>query len=257
MRITSLFKNTKKPLVAYLTAGDGGFAYSLECFEALIEGGADLLEVGVPFSDPVADGPIIQEGMQRALEAGTTMRDVLRLIKEIRSKYAIPIVLFSYYNPIYQRGENFFKEAKEAGVDGILIVDLPMEESTQVQNLCTRYTLDLIPLITPSTSIERLITIASKASGFLYYVTVSGTTGMRSTTCESLSSKLAEIKSYTHLPVVAGFGISSRKSAEQYIQAADGFVIGSYFVNKVREKVTKQQFIQSVQQIDPRGVLVS
>lgn len=230
--------------IAYLTAGDGGMDYSLQAALALEKGGVDLLEIGIPFSDPVADGPVIQKAMERSLKAGTTPEMVLSLIREIRKHSSIPVVLFSYYNPIFIAGESFLKRAKEAGVDGILIVDLPVEEDTPI--------LDRVLLVSPSTSDERMEQIAQKAKGFIYYVCQKGTTGARQELPEAVKTDIARIKKYTSLPVVAGFGISNKKTAEMALSSADGFVVGSLFVDAIGRKVSPEELTQLARSIDPR-----
>lgn len=230
--------------IAYLTAGDGGMDYSLEAALALEKGGVDLLEIGIPFSDPVADGPVIQKAMERSLKAGTTPEMVLGLIKEIRKRSSIPIVIFTYYNPIFLGGEQFLKKAKEAGADGILIVDLPLEENCPI--------LDRVLLVSPSTPDERIEQIAKKAKGFIYYVCQKGTTGARQELPEAVKTDIARIKKYTSVPVVAGFGISNKKTAEMALKSADGFVVGSLFVDAIGKKISPEELTQLARSIDPR-----
>jgi tryptophan synthase alpha chain len=239
-RLEKTFKN-KKPFIAYLTAGDGGLEYSEKAFLHLVKGGVDILEIGIPFSDPIADGPVIQKAMTRALDKKITLNDILKLVKRIRSQTQVPIILFSYYNPILQAGDAFIKKAKEAGVDGMLIVDLPLEESEIIQKKLLDHGLSLILLIAPSTSKERIRKISQRGSGFLYYVAQKGTTGMRESLPSSFSEKIELIKKETTLPVVAGFGISNKKTAEEFLKVADGFVIGSFFVNAVEKKVPVEE----------------
>ncbi len=227
--------------VGYLTAGDGGIDRSKEAMMALINGGVNILEVGVPFSDPIADGAAIQDASERALEAGTTLDDVLGLIRDLRKETDIPIILFSYYNPIFQAGPDFFKRASEAGVNGCLIVDLPIEESDAYCSACEAAGIDSIFLISPSTPVDRIKEINSKSKGMLYYVCRTGTTGVKDTLPDDLKKRLAEIKSVTNLPVVAGFGISKKAMADAVLQHADGFVIGSLFVKAVADGKTADE----------------
>lgn len=251
-RIAETFAK-KNPFIAYLTAGDGGLDYSLQCFLALIEGGADLLEIGIPFSDPVADGPVIQKAMQRALQAKVTVKDVLAIVKRIRAKSNVPIVLFGYYNPILSAGENFLKDVKEAGADGLLIVDLAFEEPHAMREKCRQQGLDLIYLIAPSTNVERIRMIEQKGSGFLYCVARKGTTGMRNALPEGFHERLHEIKANTHLPIACGFGVSSSKMAQEMLNSADGFVVGSYFVKAIEDGVEPEELVKLARAIDPRG----
>src|SRR3990167_2433492 len=233
-RISAVFK--KGPAyVGYLTAGDGGHEKSLAAMLALIKGGVNILEVGVPFSDPIADGPIIQQASQRALLQGFSLDKVLKLIAELRTQTTIPIILFSYYNPIYRNAAHFYSTAKKAGVDGMLVVDLPLEEAQPHVAYCKQYHLDPIFLIPPSTPSDRLQRINQFAAGMLYYVCRHGTTGIKTSLPDHFSEKLAEIKAVTSLPVVTGFGISNRDMARQALQHADGFVVGSLFVEAAHQ----------------------
>lgn len=228
-RIAEVFKK-KKPYIGYLTAGDGGIKRTLEAAHALVAGGVDLLEVGIPFTDPIADGPVIQEAMERALKEGTTPDDVLEFVADFRKTSEVPIVLFSYYNPILKKGRPFLKKAKELGADGILIVDLSIEEGKTFREDCP---LDTILLVAPSTPIERVKKIAAASSGFLYYVSRKGTTGAKSDLPEDLEEKVKQMKQQTSLPVVVGFGISNREMTQKIVAIADGFVVGSYLVEAI------------------------
>jgi tryptophan synthase alpha chain len=231
----------KQPgFVGYLTAGDGGLSRSKEAMLALIRGGVNVLEVGVPFSDPVADGATIEAAAERALKLGTSLEDVLQLIRELREETDIPIILFSYYNPILQAGKDFYRRAREAGVDGFLMVDLPIEESDSYCQFCEDAKLDPVFLISPSTPIDRIKSIQAKSKGMLYYVCRSGTTGVKDSLPDDFKQRLSEIKAVSKLPVVAGFGISNRKMAEAVLAYADGFVVGSLFVNAVAEGKTPE-----------------
>jgi tryptophan synthase alpha chain len=234
--------------IAYLTLGDGGLDYSLESALALVKGGVDLLEIGLPFSDPIADGPVIQKAMERSLKSGTRAKDLIPFLRAIRQVSEIPVVLFSYYNPILASGVTFLSEAKEAGADGMLLVDLPYE-------LTPDSSLDPILVVSTSTPQQRLQKIVQKGRGFIYYACQRGTTGMRDRLPPHFEYDIARIKRETTLPVVVGFGISNRESARQAIQAADGFVIGSFFVEAMSRKITAEELMSLAQQIDPRRAL--
>lgn len=249
--IETVLKN-KPGFIAYLTAGDGGLARSKEAMLALIKGGVDVLEVGVPFSDPVADGPTIQAAASRALKAGVHLGDVLQLIREIKQESDTPIILFTYYNPILKAGDEFYQKAKEAGVDGCLVVDLPIEESVDYCEACNRTGLDPVFLISPTTPLERIEKIAQLSRGMLYYVMRSGTTGLRDDLPADLTERLDMIKRISNLPVVAGFGISNRDMASAILDHADGFVVGSFFVKAVADGVTADQICTLAKSIDPR-----
>lgn len=227
-RIVDCFKK-KKPFIGYLTAGDGD---SERLFLQLVQGGVDLLEVGIPFSDPVADGPTIQKAMQRA--EGTAIADVLALIRSLRLKTEAPMVLFTYFNPIQHRLNQFLSDAKQAGADGILVVDLPVEEAKEYARLCRRYHLDPIFVIAPSTSKKRMEEICKLASGFLYYACRKGTTGAREGLPSDLVEKIEQIRHVSSLPIAVGFGIADRKTADAVLAVADGFVVGSYLVEDAK-----------------------
>ncbi len=224
-RISQAFAS-KQAVIGYLTAGDA----PKERFLELISMGVNILEVGIPFSDPVADGPVIQKAMQRSLEAGTNLETVLNLVKELRQKTDLAIVLFSYFNPIQRDLENFLRRAKKAGADGILVVDLPLEESSSYRKLCKDFELDPIFVIAPSTPPARIQAISKVAKGFIYYACRKGTTGARAELPEDLVEKVSMIRSYSSLPIAVGFGIASRAAVETTLKVADGVVIGSHFV---------------------------
>ncbi len=235
-RIEKLFTNQQKACIAYLTAGDGGIQHTLDAAMALIDGGANLLEIGIPFSDPVADGPVIQRASQRAISAGTTLKDVLWLVKEIRQVSDIPLVLFSYLNPILAGSQSdFFSEAKNAGVDGLLLVDCPIEESTFIRDACMTNQMDLIYVIAPSTPMSRIQYINEHGKGFLYYACRKGTTGVRDGLPDGFQEKLASIKAILNLPIVVGFGISNNEMAKEVCKIADGVVVGSLFVKALED----------------------
>lgn len=235
--IADVFKN-KKAFVAYLTAGDGGFDKSMSVMRAYAESGVDIIEVGVPFSDPVADGPVIQAAAMRSLAAGFTLSDVLALIKKFKEHYTTPVILFGYLNPILQAGSlaAFFKKARRAGVDGSLVVDLPIEEGQEYHKACVDADIDPIYLIAPSTPDERLEKIATLARGMIYYACRKGVTGVRDGLPAELQQRVAKIKSVTNIPVAVGFGIANNKMARAILQQADGFVVGSLLVDVAASK---------------------
>jgi tryptophan synthase alpha chain len=228
-RIAESFKKKKKLFIAYLTAGDGD---SLQKFRVLLDGGVDLLEVGIPFSDPVADGPVIQKAMVRALEAKTNADTVLELVAQIRKESEVPIILFTYFNPIQDRLKSFLTRAKEAGADGILVVDLPPEEASEYQRLCLVSKLDPIFVVAPSTPEARIKEMARLGRGFIYYACRKGTTGARSGLPEDLEEKISLIRKATNLPIAVGFGVSEPQAAKNILQIADAFVVGAYLVEK-------------------------
>jgi len=236
-RIDRLFAHLRsqkrKALVAYLVAGDPDLEFTAQLVPALAEAGADLVELGVPFSDPLADGIVNQLGSQRALDSGTTLPKVLDLVARLRKeKCDIPLVLFTYYNPVFAYGrEKFEKDAAQAGADGLLLLDLPPEEADT--DLPPSDTLRRIVLVAPTTPEARLKEITRRASGFIYYVSREGVTGMQQSLPASLSERVNLLKKTTPLPVCVGFGISNPAQAGEVAKLADGVVVGSAIVDRI------------------------
>lgn len=229
--LTTLRTTGRKALVTFITAGDPDLAATAALLPLLERAGADIIELGVPFSDPMADGPTIQKASERALAAGTTLTSVLAMVKAVRPAVTVPIVLMGYSNPVYRYGwRRFAADAAEAGVDGLLLVDLPPEEADELLPAARQAGLDLIFLLTPTSGPERIAQVARNGSGFLYYVTVTGVTGARQTVSHSLSGELAAVRGAVNLPVMAGFGISTPEQAAQVAAGADGVVVGSAIV---------------------------
>lgn len=254
-RIDKVFTKTK-PFIGYLTGGDGGIDYTVECAFALIEGGVDILEIGFPFSDPIADGPTIQKAHERALSQGTTSATILEIAKRLRQKSDIPLVLFSYYNPILQRGNPYLHQLKSAGFDAVLIVDLSVSVNSDHSEPFFKALAEaeLLPILlaTPSTDQERLMQISKIAKGFLYYVSQKGTTGVRSKLADDFSAQITCMRQFFQIPIVAGFGIADRVSAQSALEYADGFVVGSALVEKMEKKVSPQELAKFAESIDPR-----
>ena len=241
-RIAKLFSDCKaegrSAFVAYVCACDPDFDRSLEVCRSLIKEGVDILELGVPFSDPLADGLTNQLAAQRALEAGCTQEDVFRLVREIRTFSEIPIVFYTYYNLIFSQGiENYARKSKEVGVDGLLTLDLPPEEADELINACKESELANIFIIAPTTPKERIAKIATRASGFLYYVSREGVTGERDDLAGDLDERVAAIREHTDLPLVVGFGISSVQQVVEVAKVADGVVVGSALVNCIPQNL--------------------
>ncbi len=225
----------KKAFIAFLTAGDPDYETSLANFRAVLDAGADLVEVGIPFSDPIAEGPVIQEADIRSLSSGMTTDKVFDLVKELRKDYDTPIVFMTYANPVYHYGiEKFFQKASEAGADGIIIPDCPYEERHEFDETAEKYGMDFISMIAP-TSEARIKTIASQAKGFIYVVSSLGVTGVRSEIKTDLGSIIGHIKEVTDTPAAIGFGISSPEQASKMSQYADGVIVGSAMVKIVAE----------------------
>jgi tryptophan synthase alpha chain len=234
-RIENAFKKNKKSFIAFLTAGDPSLDHTVEFILELERGGADIVEIGIPFSDPVAEGATIQAANIRALKNNVTVRDVFEVVRRVREKSEVPLVLLTYLNPVYFFGyEDFFLQAKEAGVDGIIIPDLPFEESEEVSQVSNKFSVDLISLITP-TSDNRVKVIAENAKGFLYFVSSMGTTGVRSEIVTDIKSIVEKVKSVTDTPVAIGFGISRAEQAVQLSKHADGVIVGSAIVEIIEK----------------------
>ncbi|MBW1988401.1 MAG: tryptophan synthase subunit alpha [Deltaproteobacteria bacterium] len=225
----------EKALVAFLSAGDPDRERSMAAIRALVEGGADVLELGVPFSDPTADGPVIQRASQRALSAGMTLPGVLSMAGEIRAEFPdLPVVIFSYYNPILSMDGRFHAEAVAAGADGLLVVDLPVEESDELTGSWDEG-LDFIRLVAPTTPKERMKAICEKASGFVYLVSMTGVTGSEGLKQEVAATCARAVKSVTGLPLCVGFGVSTPEQAGLLSRAADGVVVGSAFCKMLEQ----------------------
>lgn len=235
----TLASNNRKALVPYIVAGDPSLEATVDMMHALVEQGADIIELGVPFSDPMAEGPVIQLGHERALENKVGLRDVLAQVKKFREQNnETPIVLMGYANPIEYMGyETFAAAANEAGVDGILTVDLPPEESDDLNQELKKYAIDNIFLIAPTTSEKRIETIGKLASGYIYYVSLKGVTGAGHLDVAAVNEKLKLIKQYINLPVTVGFGIKDAQSAKAVADISEGAVVGSALVNSWHEYV--------------------
>jgi len=232
-------------LIAYVTAGDPEPTYTPRIVEALVDGGADIIELGIPFSDPIADGPTIQAAAVRALKAGITPKKVLKISEEIKEKNKIPLVILTYYNPIFRMGlENFFESARACGVDGVIVPDLPIEEAGEYKKIAEAFNTDTIFLAAPSTSTERLGKIVEYSSGFLYLVSVFGVTGAREKiqdlTLELIRKSLPITRG--RIPLAVGFGVSKPEHVNAIIQnGADAAIVGSRFVKTIERKRRREK----------------
>ena len=231
-KLKKIFSDGKKKLVGFASAGCPNVKESLEFMDAMLSGGVDVLEIGVPFSDPMADGPTIQASSQKALSSGTTLKDVFALCRKLSRKYPEKgFVLFSYYNLIFHMGpEKFAKAAREAGADGVLIVDVPLEERGEIKPILKKHGLELIPLVSPATPKARMKEILKGIGGFVYYIIHKGVTGTRTELPKDLKEKVRELKKISTLPVAAGFGVKDPEMAKRVAKTADGVVMGSAFV---------------------------
>ena len=238
-RIKNIFSNNKKKLITFVTGGDPDFETSKKIIENLALSGADIIEIGMPFSDPMADGPTIQLSSLRAIQKGIDLNNIFNICNFFRKKNNItPLILMGYYNVIYHFGiDNFIKSCEEVGVDGLIIVDLQPEEDSELFDKIQSKNIDLIRLVTPTTNKNRLKTILKKSSGFLYYVTITGITGQHSANIEKLNQSINEVKKLTSLPVVAGFGIKNSKQVKEICSFCDGVVIGSSIIKIIEENL--------------------
>ena len=228
----SLRARNEKAFIAYICAGDPDLPRTADLALALEKAGTHILELGVPFSDPLADGLVNQLAAQRALEAGATVEGVLECVRQIRRHSQMPIVLYTYLNPIFQFGfDRFHTEARDAGVDGLLILDLPPEEDLGIQGEALLH----IRLIAPTTPPERVQEICSRAAGFIYYVSREGVTGVQTSVATSLGERVAQIRACTKLPIAVGFGISTAEQAREVAGFADAIVVGSAIVKRISE----------------------
>jgi tryptophan synthase alpha chain len=235
-RIQHLFAHQKKALIAYLTAGDPTPEATPSLVAALERGGADLIELGVPFSDPIADGPVIQRGSDRALKAGTTVKKVLAIAKKIRETSEIPLLLFTYLNPVLRYGlENLARDAKAAGIDGCLLIDVSVEEAEVYVNAMRAAGLDTVFLASPTSTPERLKLVAKYSSGFIYLVSRTGVTGERAELSDSVQPLIDATRAVSNLPLAVGFGINTPAQASAVSKLADGVAVGSAIVRLIEQ----------------------
>ncbi len=250
-RITEKFDELKqrgeKALITYITAGDPEIETTYNILQCIADNGADILEIGTPFSDPIADGPTIQRAFQRALKNGISLHDIFSIIERFRAKYSQPVVLFGYYNPFLRYGyDNLCRDAKRAGVDGFLVVDMPPEESADFKKHAYAAGLETICLLAPTSTDKRIQTVSETASGFLYYVAVTGVTGARTSLDTMLGKNIEKIKKHTKLPVCAGFGISSPEQVRSICHYADGVIVGSAIINIIENNQNNADILDKV-----------
>ena len=248
-RIQSIFAQCKEEqracFVAYVCAGDPNFELSIQACKSLIDSGIDILELGVPFSDPLADGLTNQLAAQRALESGMNSGRVFEFVRAIREFSSIPIVFYTYYNLVFAMGsESYAQRAKEAGVDALLTLDLPPEEAKDHLDACERVGIETVFIVAPTTPEERLVKICEATTGFIYYVSREGVTGEQSNLSNNIQSRVSLIKQYTNLPVVVGFGVSNSSHVRAISSVADGVVVGSAIVNCIANNLSAPSEIQ-------------
>jgi tryptophan synthase alpha chain len=248
-RFARLKREDKKGFIVYIGAGDPDLEATREMAIAFDQAGVDILELGVPFSDPLADGLVNQLAAQRGLESGTTPPRVLKTVTAIRQRSEIPIILYIYFNLIHKAGlERFIKHAAKSGVDGLLVLDLPPEESDNYEALMRKAGLCHIYLVAPTTPEDRIKLIVKRGSGFIYYVSREGVTGMQKQVASNLAQQVAKIRAYTKLPVAVGFGISTPEQAKTVASVADAVVVGSAVVNQIAQHGKSPKLVKHVSQ---------
>ena len=233
----SLRQNNQRAVIPFVTAGDPNLDITAEAIRVLDTSGADFIELGVPYSDPLADGPVIQAAATRALQQGTQLSNVLAMARSLTRSLRSPLILFTYYNPILNLGiKTFLERVAMAGIQGLVVPDLPVEEASELLEQADLAGIEVILLVTPTSPRERIRAIAQKSRGFIYLVSVTGVTGMRSQVQTRVKDVIAEIRSVTNKPICVGFGISSPEHAQQVIDwGADGVIVGSAFVQRLAE----------------------
>ncbi len=250
-KFCELRKKDRSALICYVTAGDPDIRLTERIVGCMETAGADMIEIGIPFSDPMADGPVIQAASERALRNSTSVADVLELVKRIRASSDIPIILFGYYNPFFSYGpERFAHDARRAGADGVLAVDLPPEEADEL-HICTRREgLDLIFLLAPTSTERRIDLVSQKASGFVYLVSVTGVTGARPDMDYSLHDLVDRIRQYSDLPVGVGFGVSSAEQAKSIAAFSDAVIVGSALVRIIEnERDSEEDMLANISRL--------
>ncbi|MBI3325855.1 MAG: tryptophan synthase subunit alpha [Nitrospinae bacterium] len=250
-RISQTFERLRhareRALIPYVTAGDPDLATTRALVLEMVRQGGDLIELGVPFSDPLADGPIIQRASQRALQGGTTLRKILQLVIDLRRETDVPLILMTYYNPIFRYGEEaFVAGALAAGVDGIIVPDLPPEEAHTLSALTLGTPLDLIFLMAPTSTPARMALIADASQGFIYYVSRLGITGVREQLADDLGSMLTHVRARTSKPIAVGFGVSNPEHVRLVAELADGVAVGSAIVKRVEEAQGREAMLAGV-----------
>ncbi|MCM8800470.1 MAG: tryptophan synthase subunit alpha [Candidatus Omnitrophica bacterium] len=247
VKFRELKRKGKKAFIVFITAGYPDLKLTKRLIFEFDRIGVDILELGVPFSDPLADGPIIQEASEIALKKKTNLNNILDLVKRVRRDIQIPICLMSYYNPIFCFGQKrFFKKARQCGVDGLIVPDLPVEEGRAFIREAEKEGLDTILFVAPTTTLKRLRFILRLAKGFIYYISLTGVTGPRNILASDLIKNLRLIKRYTSKPVCVGFGISNPSQVKQIYQFADGVIVGSAIIKKIKDNLDKKYLLKKV-----------
>jgi tryptophan synthase alpha chain len=246
-RFRELQESGKKAFIVFITAGYPNLSITEKLVLEFAKIGVDIIELGAPFSDPLADGPIIQESSQEALKKGTRLVDILNLVKKARKFVNTPICLMTYYNPIFCFGEErFCEKAKDSGIDGVIVPDLPPEEASTFIKYLKKSGMDMICFLSPTSATERIKFISKVSKGFIYYVSLTGVTGPRQNLSSSLIDNIRNIKKYARKPVCVGFGVSNPRQVKQIQEIADGVIVGSAIVKKIKENIGKPDLVKRV-----------
>jgi tryptophan synthase alpha chain len=251
--VSQCFKNLREAgkcaLIPFITAGDPDLTTTAHALRLLDREGADLIELGVPYADPLADGPVIQGAATRALQRGVVLEDVLQIVREVSGEIKAPIILFTYYNPIFYRGaESFLEKIAAAGVKGLVVPDLPLEEAENLMQLATDRGIEVILLVAPTSPQERIEAIAAKSQGFIYLVSVTGVTGMRGELQDRVRELVSSLRSVTDKPIGVGFGISGPEQAQKVKEwGADGVIVGSAFVKRLAQGTPQEGLAETVE----------
>ena len=241
-RFEEIRKANRKALVTFVTGGDPDLESTRRIFAVIEQSGADIVELGVPFSDPLADGPVIQASSQRSLKSGTSLKKVIQLVADIRKDSQLPIVLMTSFNPVFVYGQQqFVVDTLQAGVDGVIIPDLPPEESGPLEAYASQKGLDMIYLLAPTSTEKRIQIINERSRGFIYYISLTGTTGVRTSLAGGIGKKVAAIKQTAKLPVLVGFGISGPEQAKNAAEISDGVIVGSAIVKLIEQNSNPEE----------------
>ena len=247
LKFKELKKQGKKAFIPFIMAGDPSLTVTKKLIFELDRQGADIIELGVPFSDPIADGPTIQKASERGLKSKTTLTSVFNLVRNVRSKIQTPIVFLIYYNLVFHYGlERFVNSAVSSGIDGVVIPDLPPEESKELCKIARKNKFSIIHLLAPTSSIDRIKKVSSASSGFIYYVSLTGTTGARKKLPKELGAGLRSIKNITKVPICVGFGISTREQVREVQKTADGAIVGSAIIKVIEQNIRKKDLVEKV-----------
>lgn len=245
-KFNELKRINKKALITFITAGDPDLQTTQELVIAMESAGADIIELGIPYSDPLADGITIQKSSARALKAGAKIINIMSTVKKLREKTQVPLIYLNYYNSVFKYGlEKFIKQCNESGIDGLIIPDLPVEERADIIKVCDKYRVYLIPLVAP-TSKERIKPITKDGKGFVYCVSISGVTGTRNKINTNIKEYMLEVSKYTDMPKALGFGISSAEMVHQFKPYCDAIIVGSAIIKKIEQSKTPNEAVQNV-----------